>query len=120
MKYFCFISEVLPVCSSPAHCSIGPLSPTVLQSPVVLVSHSPVAPGVLVLDVSPDLLKPAVLLVVHPEVLDVVRVLGGVAAQDVGRVRREGDHGGVLVVLDRVGSHPMPTVLCLQVPVVLQ
>ena len=67
-----------------------------------LIDDGPVAPGVLVLYVSPDLLKPAVLLVVHPEVLDVVRVLGGVATQDVGGVGCEGDHAGVLVVLDRV------------------
>ena len=84
IRYIYFITEVSPVCPSPAHCCIGSLSPTVLQSSVVLGYGSPVTPGVLVLDVSPDLLKPAVLLVVHPEVLDVVRVLGSVAAQDVG------------------------------------
>ena len=82
------------------------------------LTYSPVAPGVFVLYVAPDLLKPGVLLVVNPEVLDVVRVVGGVAPQDVGREGCEGDHARVLVMLDRVGSHPMPAMLSLQVPVV--
>ena len=88
------------------------------QAEILGQTCSPVAPGVFVLDVSPDLLKPAVLLVVNPEVLDVVRVGGGVAAQDIGRVGCEGDHAGILVMLDRVGAHPVPAVLRLQVPVV--
>ena len=71
-----------------------------------------------ILDVPPDLLKPAVLLIVNPEVLDVVRVVGGVAPQYVGGVGCEGDHARCLVVLDMVGPHPVPAVLRLQVPVV--
>ena len=55
-----------------------------------------------VLNVAPDLLKSAVFLVVNPEVLNVVTVLGGVATEDEGRIGCEGDHAGVLVVLDRV------------------
>lgn len=71
-----------------------------------------------VLNVAPDLLKSAVFLVVNPEVLNVVTVLGGVTPEDEGRIGCEGDHAGVLVMLDRVRPHPVPAMLRLQVPVV--